>query len=246
VMIYEIALGGSVVDVLGRVTAEERGAADRPWLMLNMVTSVDGATTVEGGSTGLSDEDDRELFSALRTVADVVLVGAGTVRAENYRPVRLEPGSVEARLARGQSPAPRLVIVSGSLNLDPGTRVFSDPDHRPAILTSEGPDPDRIRSLSRVAEVVSLPDLEGRTVMGYLSGDKVVLCEGGPSLNGPLVAAGLVDEINWTISPMLVAGSSKRMIFGETLAPPYRMQLDRLWRGERSLFLRYLRHSTER
>lgn len=244
-MIYELGTGRSVADVFDRVKAEPRGAPDRPWVMLNMVTSVDGATTVEGGSTGLSDDDDRILFSALRSISDVILVGAGTVRAENYRPIRPQTEQAGPRVERGQRPAPRLVIVSGSLGLDPSARVFSDPENRPTILTSDDADPDRVRSLSAVADVVAVPVLDGASIVGALDGESLVLCEGGPILNGVLVSDHRVDEVNWTVSPMLASGSSKPMIVGDEVSPPFDLVLDRVWRGDRSLFLRYLRGASE-
>ncbi len=243
-MIHEMGTGRAVADVFDRVRAEPRGAPDRPWVMLNMVTSVDGATTVEGGSTGLSDDDDRVLFSALRAISDVILVGAGTVRAENYRPIR-PTEQAGPRVELGQRPAPRLVIVSGSLGLDASARVFSDPDHRPTILTSDDADSDRIRSLSGVADVVALPVLDGASIVGALDGEGLVLCEGGPMLNGVLVADHQVDEVNWTVSPMLASGSSKPMIVGGEVSSPFDLVLDRVWRGDRSLFLRYLRGASK-
>lgn len=240
-MIHELDPERPVTDVTDRVVAEERGAPDRPWVMLNMVTSVDGATTVEGGATPLSDSDDRELFSALRSIADVILVGAGTVRAENYRPVTPDPDRMDARVARGQRSAPRLVIVSGRLEFDTGARVFSDPDHQPTILTSEDADPDRVRSLSQIADVIAVPTLDGASIIGALAAERLVLCEGGPTLNGALVTDDKVDEVNWTIAPLLASGSSKRMISGAELSPLAEMVLDRTWLGDRSLFVRYLR-----
>jgi riboflavin biosynthesis pyrimidine reductase len=173
----------------------------------------------------------------------VILVGAGTVRAENYRPIRPDPERAGSRMARGQTSAPRLVIVSGRLDFDTEARVFSDPDHRPTILTSEGADPDRVRSLSVVADVVALAALDGASIVGALTGERLVLCEGGPTLNGALVSAGMVDEINWTVTPMLVSGSPRPMISGGAMSPPVELVLDRTWQGERSMFLRYLRHT---
>lgn len=223
-MIYEVDTGEPIADLVARVTAEKRLSADRAWLMLNMVTSIDGATVVDGGSTSLSDQDDRLLFHALRAVADRVLVGAGTVRAENYRPVE------------------GLVIVSGSLDLDPETRVFSDPTARPTLLTDENADPGRVKRLGEVADVVALPSLDGLSLAAQLSDSGVVLCEGGPTLNGHLLSAGVVDEVNWTVSPLVVSGNANRMVTGPSLATFSEFQLSRMWRGDRSLFLRYVKH----
>lgn len=193
--------------------------------MLNMVTSIDGATTVEGGSTGLSDDDDRKLFHALRSVADVLLVGAGTIRAENYRP------------------ATNLYVVSGSLDLDPDARVFGDRTKPVTVLSLADADPARVEALSEVAEVVLLPVLDGKSIVGALPQESVVLCEGGPTLNGPLATDNVIDEINWTISPLVASGESHRMVVGDEVVPATEFELKRIWQGKRSLFLRYLKPS---
>jgi len=222
-VIHELRTGESIEDVAAQVAREKRRVEGRPWLMLNMVSSIDGATAVDGGATPLSDDDDRELFHALRAVADVLLVGAGTVRAENYRP------------AKG------LVVVTGRLDLDHDARVFSDATQRPTLLTRHDADPDKVARLSEVADVVPLPDLEGSTILDQLSDAGVILCEGGPTLNGHLVRADLVDEINWTVAPLAVSGDAKRMVVGTAVSPPVEMQLARVWQGDRSLFLRYVK-----
>ena len=221
-MIRDLAAGDPIVDLEAALLAEDR-SSDRPWVMLNIVTSVDGATAVDGGSTPLSDDDDRALFHSLRRISDVIMVGSGTVMAEDYHP--------DGRLA----------IVSGRLNLDPGKRVFSDPDQRPTVLGSVAADPARVETLRRVAEVVLLDDLSGANVVGQFGPGSIVLCEGGPTLNGSLFSDDVVDEINWTVSPLVAMGKSKRMAVGDALDPPARFRVARSWSGEQSLFLRYVR-----
>lgn len=218
-------------------------AEERPgprWLVTNMVTSIDGATAIEGGSTRLSDDDDRALFHALRSISDVVLVGAGTVRSENYRPIRPVSGVAEQREARGQRPAPLLVIVSGRLSLDPEARVFSEPQYRPMVIGSSLAARDTVEALKSVADVILLESMVGRSITDALP-EGVVLCEGGPSLNACLFTDGVVDEIDWTVSPLVVAGGSKRMVDGPALPDHETFDLARTWRGDRSLFLRYVR-----
>lgn len=243
-MLHEVGTGQEISDVLGMAMSGRPTGSDRPWVMLNMVTSVDGAIEIGGGTTALSDADDRALFKALRAVPDAILVGAGTVRAEDYRPVTLDPERVEARVSAGLAQYPRLVIVTGSLDLDPTARVFSDPESMPIILTSSEVEPNRIEMFTGLAEVVPLPGnstIEGQEIVNALAGYGVILCEGGPSLNGALFAADLVDEINWTIAPVMVSGESARMNVGPPLNPPTKLRLDRILQGDRSLFLRYIR-----
>ncbi len=215
---------------------------DRPWLMLNMVTSIDGATSAEGVSGNLSGPEDREVFVAIRAVADFILVGAETVRRERYRPPRILPEMAGGRTARGQAPRPRLAVVSRSLDLDFTTPLFDD--HPPPMLfTVTDPSADRLAEAEAVAEVHRLGadrvDLgEALRRMGP-PGACVVLAEGGPSLNGQLLAAGLVDEVCWTISPTLAGGDTHRMTKG---APPRldRLRLVRVLTKNDTLFLRYL------
>jgi riboflavin biosynthesis pyrimidine reductase len=232
---------GEPLDLLPSLFAEGRGTSGRPWVMLNMVESVDGATAVGGSASGLNDEDDRTLFLALRSVADVVMMGAQTVRSENLGPVAMSDEMMDHRRAAGLEGEPTLVILTRSLDIDPEHRVFSDQARRPTILTSVDADPGGVAALSRVADVVQVEVVDGRSIVDALGGASVILCEGGPTVNSQLVNAGVVDEINLTVAPMLAMGQSKRIASGPVLDPPLPLVLDRVWTGERSLFLRYLR-----
>ena len=223
---------GPDVDPFEYQSSLDRSADGRPWVMSNFVTTIDGAAVVDGGSTAINDEDDKSMFMAMRAVADFVVVGSGTVKAEGYGPMR----------SYHDQPAPYLVVVSGSLSLDPGHKVFSEPDkHRVTVLTTTEPDPHKYESLSEVADVIKLGDLSAEGIAHYLRMTGVVLIEGGPSLFGQFVAARLVDEMAWTVAPMAAAGDSPRMSHGEPAQPPMDMKLDRILHGDRSLFLRYLR-----
>lgn len=221
--------------------AYERGRPDRPWIMANFVSTIDGATVVDGGSTAINDEDDMAMFGAMRAAADFILVGAATIRAENYGPAALDARRREARLAAGFEESPHLVIVTRSLDLEPGDRVFSDPDHRVTVLTDESAPDERFGELSEVADVVRLRSTGIEDIIHYLRLGRVVLCEGGATLMGQLVAARLVDEMALTIAPMLVAGVSNRVAHGPEARPPIDMRLDSVLYGDRSLLLRYLR-----
>lgn len=231
------------IDLLDMVLAEDRSSDDGPWVMFNMVASVDGATAVKGGSSALNDEDDKALFAALRAVPEVILVGAGTVRAENYGPVALDEERRERRVERGLSPAPRLAIATATLSIEPDMRVFEDPEHKPVIITSAEVSTDRIEAFRDRADVVQLADLDAASILDGLGEPAVVLCEGGPTLNGQLIADGFIHEMNLTIAPMMAVGESQRIAHGEELLPPVNMKLARTLVGDRSLFLRYVRES---
>lgn len=226
------------------VTDPDRRAGERPWVMVNMVASIDGATALGGGSTDLNDEDDRRLFHALRAAADVVLVGASTVRAEDYGPVSLPDAVVAARRTAGLGEAPRLAIVSRSLGLDPRARVFGGPTP-PYVFAAESSPVERREALDDVAEVVTAgrDGAEVGRIVERLGedGHRVVLCEGGPSLNGQLAETGLIDEMDVTINPTVVGGDSKRMVHGPAVDPPLDFRVDRVLAGERMLFLRFRR-----
>jgi 5-amino-6-(5-phosphoribosylamino)uracil reductase len=218
--------------------------ADRPWLLLNMIATVDGATAVDGRSGALGGPADKQMFSALRGIADVVVVAAGTVRAENYGPPRASDEQQARRVARGQAPLPRLAICTASADLNPGSNVFSSAPP-PLVYTVDTADADRRAALDARAELVVHPGprLDVAAVVADLGqrGARVVLAEGGPSFNGALVAADLVDELCLTIAPLLASGESARIAHGPPPAAPFPFALDRVVEDDGTLFLRYVR-----
>jgi riboflavin biosynthesis pyrimidine reductase len=193
-------------------------ASGRPGVRLNMIASVDGATTIAGTSGGLGGAGDRLVFRALRSVTDVVLVGAGTVRADRYGPPALPAEVREARTARGQAPLPTIAIVSRTSRLEWGRPLFSEPTTRPIVITvQDAAAADRARA-AEVADVI----VAGETTVDLAAalhelgarGALTVLAEGGPSLNRDLSAAGLLDELCLTLSPLLLGGSSRHILAG--------------------------------
>jgi riboflavin biosynthesis pyrimidine reductase len=171
----------------------------------------------------------------------VILVGSGTVEAENYQPVALDDQRRERRVAAGLTEVPVLAIVSGRLSFDPDARVFSDPEHRPMVITGPHADPAKLAMLGDAADVVILEDVTPKAILARLSAAKVILCEGGPTLVGQFVAEHLVDELALTIAPVMIGGRSARIAHGDVADPPLDMSLDRQLIGDRSIFLRYLR-----
>lgn len=209
------------VDVAATYAGADRPRS--PWVLVNMISTVDGATSVGGKSGGLGGPADKRVFAAIRSLADVILVGAGTVRAENY------------------GPDPRLAIVTASLDLDPDARVFTGAAP-PTVLTSADADPARRDALAAVANVVTVNEgrhVDLRAALSHLAG--VVVCEGGPSVNGQLVADDLVDELCLSISPLLAAGDSPRVAHGPGADQPRHMQLAHALEADGMLFVRYVR-----
>jgi riboflavin biosynthesis pyrimidine reductase len=230
---------------------------DRPWVLVNMIASVDGAATdPTGRSGGLGGPADLRVFSAIRALADIVLAGAGTVRTERYGPARLLPALEDARRARGQSPRPRIAVVTRSLALDLDLPLFCEAtdEYRPIVITTTA-GLDRVRStgdatatqnLAMVAEIVVAGDesVDWHTALRALRSTAragVVLVEGGPNTNAQLVAADLVDELCLTVSPQLVGADAHRIVRGVGADAPRRMALDRVLLEDDYLFLRYLR-----
>ena len=119
-----------------------------------MVASVDGAGALGGTTRRLSSDADRAVFALLRQLADVILVGAGTVRAERYGAEPVDPTHAEQRIATGQSPAPGIAVVSRSLDLDPSSTLFVAAATRTIVITCTAAPPDRRRALQDVADVI--------------------------------------------------------------------------------------------
>ena len=185
---------------------------DRPWITLGMISSLDGAATVSGGSTGLGGPPDRAVFIALRAVADVVLVGASTVRAEGYRSVRLPEELVAWRVARGMREVPAVAIVSNSLELDLSDSLLAS---RPLVVTSErGRDrrPAIRDEVELVVAGVERVDFPAALAALRARGVERVILEGGPTVNGQTMD--LIDEACVTIAPVLAGGDGPRIVEG--------------------------------
>jgi riboflavin-specific deaminase-like protein len=212
---------------------------ERPHVYLGMVASADGAAVVDGRTRGLGGEADRAAFRRLRETCDVILVGAGTARSEDYGPPRAPEDVVERRTARGLAPRATIAVVTGSGSLDPAARLFSDPTYRPVIVTTERAD---VSELEAVADVVRCgrDDVELAAALAVLHdrGATRVLCEGGPTLNGALLREGLVDELFLTLAPTLVGAAPLRIVEAE-LAGPVDVELTELRHHDGELLLRY-------
>jgi len=199
---------------------------------VNFVSSVDGAVTVDGRSAGLGSPGDRALFNLLRTMADVVLVGAGTVRTENYGGAK--PAGDHA---------PPIAVVSRSLDLDPAARFFTEVTTRPIVVTCAA-SPELLRErLSAVADLVVAgdSDVDIAAALDQLAnrGLRRVLCEGGPHLLGSLAAAGRVDELCLTLAPLLAGGTAGRIVAGYLPQVVEPMHLRHVLEEDGHLFLRY-------
>jgi riboflavin biosynthesis pyrimidine reductase len=216
--------------------------AKSTWLRVNFVSSVDGAATVDGKSGGLGNAADHRVFDILRTLCDVVIVAAGTLRIEKYGAMVVDRASVDARIANGLKPQPTLAVVSGALDLDPASAVFTKAPVRPLIFTTANAAPNP--ALEQVADVIvcGQDTVDPTEMVRELGSRKLgrMHCEGGPSLFGSLLAADVVDELCLTLSPQLVGGTSARIVKGDD-ADPRAMRLAGILRSDDTLLLRYLR-----
>ena len=224
--------------------------AERPWLMINMIASADGAVAIDGTSGALGNPADEAVFSAVRACADWIVAAAGTVRAESYGLPRPGEASRRARRASGRAERPRLAVVSASLDLDLSLPLFADQrpgEDPPMILTGSTAAPGAVERLEPVAEVVRLPSArpQAAEILEELDrrGAEVVLSEGGPSFNGQLTDAGVIDELCLSIAPLMAGGASKGIVHGSMRSVPLRMRIDHVLESSDTLFIRYVSES---
>ena len=214
---------------------------DHEGVRVNFVASIDGAATHDGKSGGLSGPADQRFFELLRRVADVVVVGAGTVRTEGYGAMRVSDPSVAWRVAHSRGEHPTFAIVTSHLDLDPASAIFTKAPVRPIIITTEQA-PGRAR-FTELADVVvagsSSVDAALAVAALHERGLRRILCEGGPSLFGSFLAADAVDELCLTIAPTLEAGDAPRIANGDSA--PRDMSLASVLRSGSELLLRYAR-----
>jgi riboflavin biosynthesis pyrimidine reductase len=224
------------------ITDDDLVSVGEPGVRVNFIASVDGAATTGGLSGGLGDAADKRRFELLRRVTDVVVVGAGTVRAEGYGPMRVSAESVAWRVAHGMPEHPVFAIVSGSLDLDPTSRIFTEAPVRPIVVTTENA--QGLDAFATVADVIVAgadhADLPAMLAALTDRGLTRVLCEGGPALFGSLLAADAVDELYLTVAARLEAGDAPRIASGEIPAPR-ELRLKTVFRSTDTLLLTYAR-----
>ena len=214
------------------------------WVTGHMVAGLDGTAAIHGRVGALSTEPDQDLFRRMRQIADVVMVGAQTVRSEGYAPMRLSEPARAQRRTRGQSEMPPVAVVSRSLDLDWSSQVFAEaPEHaRTIVITCAKADPVRLAAAEQAATVIIAGDdrvepaaaLQALAGLGY----RVVLCEGGPRWLGELVAADRLDELCLSISPMM-GGDALPVSVAPPGADIAQFSLKSTMVADDTLFLRY-------
>jgi riboflavin biosynthesis pyrimidine reductase len=211
-------------------------------LRVNFIAALDGAISVEGRSGGLGSAGDRRVFRVLRALADAVLVGAGTAAAEGYRPIAADSpvGLIRARLGR-PAVAP-IVIVSRRASLAPDDQLVTDAVVPTLLVTCAAADPDRRTALTAAGVQVLVrgdDDVDLPAALDALAdrGLEQLVCEGGPALFRAALAAGVVDELDLSIAPLLVGGGPG--LLTGALAGPARAELGQVLEEDGVLFTRY-------
>lgn len=220
---------------------------DRAVLRANMVSSADGAASLDGASAGLSSAADRRVFALLRTLADVILVGANTARIERYAPVRVR--ELWKHLRDGRTPTPPIAVITASGDLDPSSPLIAGaPSHARTIVITTSSAPAEVRErLGKHADVVVAGsvtvDLASAVRALHDRGHSHILAEGGPGILAQLVAAGLLDELCLTIGPLLAGPGASRILTGAPLPSPVPMSLAHVLEHEGYLLCRYTTRS---
>jgi riboflavin-specific deaminase-like protein len=220
----------------------ELGPDFRPYVVANMIATVDGRATVKGRTADISSDADHELFLDLRTQVDAVMAGTATIAIEGYGPMIRSPERKEQRRALGLEPVPLAVTASRSMELPVHAPLFQDPDSRILVLTSsERPAPAAPAKVT--VERLPGPELDLAEAMKRLRGShgvRSILLEGGPTLLAAMVAAGVVDELFLTLAAKLVGpGGEVGLLEGTALTEPVALELQSLLRDDSYLYLRY-------
>jgi riboflavin-specific deaminase-like protein len=229
----------TVAEQLAELDLKQLAHPDRPYLILNFATTLDGRAAISGRSGAIGSDTDTEILQRLRTHVDAVMIGAGTMRAERYGRMVSDPALRAYRERIGLAHDPLGVIVSNRLELPWDAGLFTDGGGRVVIFTASEAEPPETAT---PVTVVRHPEgVELDSALAWLleeRGIKSVLCEGGPTLHGRLREGGLADELFLTIAPKIAGGEGPRILEG-ALADVDQVELAWLLESEGELFARY-------
>lgn len=231
-------------EILGELDPLTRPPRDRPYTVVNFVSSADGRAAFHGRSAPLSDPGDRAMFHGLREHVDAVLVGTGTLRAERYGRIVRDPARRHRRTERGLAPDPLSCLITRTGDVPFDIPLFDDPHSRVIIF---GPRRISVPSTAATVETVAIDpgELTLTTAMRRLRADfdvRALLCEGGPTVFSALLSEELVDELFLTLAPKLTGGGSDPTpTSGPELPRLAELELRWLLEREGTLFMRYAR-----
>ncbi|OPX09043.1 pyrimidine reductase family protein [Mycobacterium sp. AT1] len=221
---------------------------ERCWVRANMISSLDGGATDDGKAGGLAGPGDRALFARMRQEADVILVGASTVRIENYSGAQMSLAERRERQGRGQTEVPPIAIVTHAADFEHDARIFTRTEIPPMIMTCRETVPEANARFGSTAEVVDASGshtdrVDPAVVLAIFAerGLRRVLSEGGPSLISLLTEHDLIDELCVTIAPILVGGTARRIASGSGEAHTRMRRCHLLTDDEGYLYTRYVR-----
>ena len=229
----------TVAEQLAGLDLKPLAPPDRPYLILNFVTTLDGRAAIGGRSGPIGSATDSEMLQRLRTRVDAVMIGAGTMRAERYGRIVQDPQFRAYRERTGLAHDPLGVIVSNRLDLPWDASLFTDGGGRVVIFTASDQEPPETATPVTVVRHPDGVDLaEALAWLRTERGIRSVLCEGGPTLHGRLREAGLADELFLTIAPKVSGGEGPRVLEG-ALVDIDEVELAWLLESESELFARY-------
>jgi riboflavin biosynthesis pyrimidine reductase len=231
----------NVSELIAGLELGDRATAERPYTVANMIESVDGRGSFDGRSSALGDAGDKQVFRALRSICDVVLVGTGTLATEHYGRLVRDADVEAARERHGLAPQPLLCTVTRSGHVSPEIPLLADPDARMIIYSGAAVDLGDVAASVQVVTVEpaglsvvsALHDLRARQQV------RLVLCEGGPTLLGQLIGYRAIDELFLTFAGKLAGGTGPPIVSGLALPDPLAVSLLWLLEQDGSLFLRY-------
>jgi riboflavin-specific deaminase-like protein len=229
----------TVAEQLAELDLAELAHPDRPYLVLNFATTLDGRAAIQGRSGPIGSAADTEMLQRLRTRVDAVMIGAGTMRAERYGRIVSDPDFRAYRERTGLDHDPLAVIVSNRLELPWDATLFTDGGGQVVVFTASEEEPPETAT---PVTVVRHPDgVELDRALAWLLEErniKSILCEGGPTLHGRLREGGLADELFLTIAPKIAGGEGPRVLEG-ALPDIDLVELTWLLESEGELFARY-------
>lgn len=229
-------------DAVGELELNEKAPAERPYVICNMISTADGKATIDGRAGPISDPIDRELFHLLRTQADAVLIGAGTLRKEYYGPLVKTPELADLRERSGLRRSQLACCITGTLDLSVDIPIFQDKHSEIKTFTTQ---PEKtLADCPAAVSIIRMGDSAVPLAELFQSlhqdGIRSVLCEGGPNLNAELLRADLLDELFLSLAPKLESGRDNlTIVHGDTLAQPTELELLSLMEANSSLYLRY-------
>ena len=240
------ASSGTADEIASSLRLGDLAPPERPYLVLNMVATLDGKAAIRGRTGPIGGRADRELFHQLRTQADAVMAGAETVRTERYGRLVRDPARRDKREREGLAADPLACVVSAALTGLAETPLLAAPEQPVIVLTgadgeiaSTAASVRYVRAAGREQSGGPVDLTAGLRALRREHGVRSVLCEGGPTLNAELLRADLVDELFLSVAPKLAGGADAlTIVAGAALPEPAELGLVWLLEHKGELFLR--------